>query len=783
MTFPKHIKCVPGDRKAVAPYNFVELPEKVVAIDPGSLPGGDRYHPGHQTGIIKCTLTTESPLYTRCGWTPDDFAKDGDTPFHELPSEIKQKQANFFLDPITQKPVIPGSSIRGMLRTLVEIISFSKINQVSDVQKFFFRAVAAEREDPLEDPYKKTLKKVQAGYLVKKGDEWFIRPAKKVDDLSFIWVKDKLVKDEIDDFIPLNSEDYYPQYKINISFEDTFTKNGRRFARKISAQPSEYKYVGVLVTSGNMAETGEASQTNRKNHCLVQEPDSESQLLKISDESIRDYCSALTTFQKKSPHFTEQEGFLKKGRCVFYCVPQRIDQCVTLFGQSPYFRIPYLPKGNSKAATARDFIPPQLKDSEGEQIVVDVAEAIFGFLGRGRQAKNNQRSRIGRIFISSGVLQTEQEEKIQQSLNQEPKEILLSSPKPTTFQHYLVQTEAQRKELKHYASSPLKDDGSGETAIRGHKLYWHKPYAESDLSATSDTQTSLIKPLDLGLKFSFDIRFENLSSAELGALLWILSLSNDKSEQLQTGKIDEKYWLSLGMGKPLGMGAVIIDYELHLSNRPQRYQNLFESFDWEKSERIVTIQEQQSFVSDFESFVLRSHSGISENDHPQGKTATKLREVPRIEMLLAMLRCDLPNERVDHMDLDGFKERKVLPNPLDIRDIPDQRRLSRGNNSPSERSGRSHYPTVSPPAVQFIRPEASPFSEGQQIEAKVVDIQVQEGKKKKTTITYEIDGSDCFAREEVYKKEVILTTGDTVKVIIDKVQGESIRKVKHLQRD
>ena len=101
--------------------------------------------------------------------------------------------------------------------------------------------------------------------------------------------------------------------------------------------------MGVLVTSGNMAETGEASKTKRKNHCLVQEPDLESQLLKINDESICDYCSALTTFQKKSPNFKEQEGFLKKGWCVFYCVPQGTDQCVTLFGQSPNFRIPYLP--------------------------------------------------------------------------------------------------------------------------------------------------------------------------------------------------------------------------------------------------------------------------------------------------------------------------------------------------------------------------------------------------------------------------------------------------------
>ncbi len=90
---------------------------------------------------------------------------------------------------------------------------------------------------------------------------------------------------------------------------------------------------------------------------------------------------------------------------------------------------------------------------------------------------------------------------------------------------------------------------------------------------------------------------------------------------------------------------------------------------------------------------------------------------------------------------------------------------------------------MSSPVVQSTRQESSTFSEGQQIDAKVVDIQVQEGNKRKTTITYEIDGSDCAAREEIYKKEVTLTIDAIVKVIIDKVQGKSIRKVRHIQRD
>ncbi|MFN9861284.1 MAG: hypothetical protein ACK556_24915, partial [Pseudanabaena sp.] len=95
--FPKHINHVPDKieentrngiktikRKAKAPYNFVELPDKIVEAEP--LPDADRYqdHKEDQsqpnkikryTGRIKCNLSPESQIYIRCGWNPEDFAK------------------------------------------------------------------------------------------------------------------------------------------------------------------------------------------------------------------------------------------------------------------------------------------------------------------------------------------------------------------------------------------------------------------------------------------------------------------------------------------------------------------------------------------------------------------------------------------------------------------------------------------------------------------------------------------------------------------------------------
>lgn len=75
-----------------------------------------------------------------------------------------------------------------MLRTLVEIVSFSKIDRVAGQQHFFFRAVAAEADDPLKEEYQKYIKpkNIRAGYLLEKQNSWFIRPAKPIEKDFFV---------------------------------------------------------------------------------------------------------------------------------------------------------------------------------------------------------------------------------------------------------------------------------------------------------------------------------------------------------------------------------------------------------------------------------------------------------------------------------------------------------------------------------------------------------------------------------------------------------------------
>lgn len=679
---PKHISIIPetdtvirkdvGEveipRRAVAPYNFIELPDKIVEADAnGKLALHNCYDSNLKTGRIECTLTTSSPLYIRAGLDPETY------------QQVEKSTASahfFYTNPDTKDPVLPASSLRGMFRTLVEISSFSKISKVSDYQKFSFRAVAAFSDDPLSDLYKNKLKNVKAGYLKEENGNWSIRPAKLIEGQPFAKIKDEEVT--IANFVHMNEAGYKPQYISNVSF--SLSEKSKRRADKLSQDPQEFVCVGVLVTSGNMIETeGGNGTTKRKNHYLINQPDTSASILNISAKAISDYCQSLTPFQKygsptekenePSP-FNKELGVLKNGRCIFYCEPTENAEEVILFGQSPNFRITYSWNKSGKATTATDFIPSSLKDSE----VIDIAESIFGYVQDKKQAEIKGQARASKISFLDGICQ----EKTSFSLfmtgedGRIPK--ILASPKPTTFQHYLVQTSAEKESLNHYASEP-----QSKTVIRGHKLYWHQGKSPdiwhptpSDVSE-KQKQITHIRPIKPDKKFKFEIKFENLSSIELGVLLWILEIASN-----------EKYRLSLGMGKPLGMGAVKIESKVFIGKRSTRYQSLFDkSNEWSTgNEKALSKPECKQHIQKFEQHIFKE---LKENGRAD---ISRLR---RIQMLLKMLEWketlsedeksqrrymeierDIEKEHIGSAVESGdekineYRERPILPDPLRV---------------------------------------------------------------------------------------------------------------------
>lgn len=660
---------------ARAPYNFVPLPETIVlARDPLDQ---DIYHdssPG-LTGWIECELETCSPTYVRGMFTVAEYEVQGNKGPEELTAEEKERRAPFFSiggGEIEGRllPVIPGGSLRGMIRSLVEIAGYGKMRWVAKEPTFTFRAVAAASDDPLRNPYQDALgrygSRVEAGYLEKRGDDWYIIPAFKPEDKgwpernTYLKVKERHIPPKaIPGFKRLNSQDYRPQWhKVSFEVDIRPGTRGRYVAiTDIAGEQSRLSYKGVLVCSGNMLETTpEGRESPRKNHALILEPNTRARKLKISQQAVQDYLAGMTRYQAEAlaDWGGVRGGCLKDGAPVFYVAEGGE---VIYFGHSPNFRIPARLFGESRAATPLDFVPPALRNDSQDEVNSrpDLAEAIFGWVEEPVTSPKGQCA--GRVFFGDARYVSAAD-----GVWYQPEPITphtLSGPKPTTFQHYLVQDRRaghnpdDKRSLAHYGTSP------DETQIRGHKLYWHQG-DNPDIEATAkerqhEKQLTRIVPLKPGVHFSSRIYFENLRSEELGALWWALTLPGAKGKT---------YRHKLGMGKPLGMGAVAITPKLVLTDRPTRYAGLFNGDTWNEA---ATEAEASLYQGAFEHYVLQEQ-GIA----PDKK---RLADVERIQMLLAMLEWREGDpawlEATRYMEiergpgeLNEYKERPVLPDPL-----------------------------------------------------------------------------------------------------------------------
>lgn len=636
MAFPQQPHNIEPDRRALAPYNFVPLPERVVTLPMKDLPdqgihGKYRDKDGEKdrlSGYLDCELTTASPLYVRAGITPQYFRLGKDA----------KDQPEFFYMRNADEPVIPGSSLRGMLRSLVEIASFSKVSSVSNKLVFDKRPVYRAVGDITShgESYRKTLMRdegekhytplMHGGYMVRtKTNDWKIQPAKNIGGTTFARIRiDERLFEQLrkvqgcqtafEIFIETSAYDYV---EVKGGFLHTKT------ARVLRADPSPAKGLrfATLARSGWMF--------SKKTEAVVYEPDDKAPLLDLNDEQIDAYREQLSKEAKK---LLGENGVLVHGHPVFYVLDEKGK--VFFFGHCRMLRLPY-------PRSPFDCVPESLRRNEE----LDLAEAIFGYT---KHFENGQtHAYAGRVSVSDATLLPEQTG-LWLAPNRTVTPKILSGPKPTTFQHYLVQTRPNKFQIGRTRDGRPKYEirlfdyasrSPDETVIRGHKLYWHKnnvalrDFQETEqIKSDGDSQHTKMQPLRPGVKFRFKVRFENLSEAELGALLWVLQIAND-----------QRYRLKLGMGKPLGLGAVKVNAALHLIDRRDRYAKLFGSDKWHEGASEDETQRRDA-VAAFQRFVLEA---LNE------KAARQIEELDRIKALLHMLSWPGPNpELTRYMEIE-----------------------------------------------------------------------------------------------------------------------------------
>jgi CRISPR-associated protein (TIGR03986 family) len=662
-----------------APYNFIPLNEKVVPAE--EIPEFDRYYTENRfTGYIDIEIKALTPLYIRDALTEKEYEEKLE----------KEKRDETYINPDFFSPGglprIPGSSLRGMIRTLVEIMSFGKFTFFEKNRKYHFRSFADKSLDLREQYAKRMLggdnntgyfQKVNAGYLIKKGHDFYIIPAKILSNTQFFRVeeKDALTAKVINESMKildyytcpdkkhekrytkpgtcnLCKKDLIPIYKPNPNYKVGFKWVKFKFEppkKHIHSVPLYYAkvteiwdrndnkapsdaYDGALILSNWMR--GPRGSEGKHLHWVIGPEDNSKELL-VPREVIEDY--------KNDRNRDEDTDLLKyfkdNPKAKIPCFYVEKHGKVLSFGHTGLFRLAYL-------KSLKEFVPSDLLNPE----TTDIAEAIFGTVYTDED-ENYKKVIASRVFFEDAYL-------IQGELNKEPKiPKILSNPKPTTFQHYLEQDEKNINitydnygNIRHIRGLKTYNDS---TLLRGYKLYWHK--SDENWIETNEenikkhfTQYTKIIPVKAGAVFKGRIRFENLSKVELGALLFALGLLDGLAHKL-------------GMGKPLGLGSVKITPKLYLSDRMKRYTDLFAEWDGlnDETNKIT------DFKNAFEKYVLdklRNSGAIQENTN-------SLWNIERMQQLKAMLDFDnKPNDdETDYLPLDEFKERKVLPKPNEIK--------------------------------------------------------------------------------------------------------------------
>lgn len=517
-------------KPVAVPYNFVSLPKQVIAAEfwnsDSSKDVTDLYKQhvltnGKNSGYIDIDILTQTPLFIG----GNVVTKNG------------EEYQEFFGG--NDNPIIPGSSIKSMIKQVLKIVTasgFKAYNSESGVGDFEDRRLFYREVGNIKSDYQS--KMIESCRV---NGKWTSKTKAKA---GFIM---KTVNHEFyvvnSDFKPLEYEKYpYLKHKndnASIDWEDSYVD--------IHTGAMEKKNSFVRIFKPRDFANGRIS---------------------ISEEVINNYnfdtdrnTINLLEIDNDKVDKNGKSGSVAKSYTgcsdITYVVPcfYKIENGkVQHFGHGRFYRIPY-------DKSIGNHLPAAL---ELQKDVVDLTESILG----------RSRDWAGRVSFSEAHLCNEP--KWCECSKPQP----LMGPKPTSYQFYLNQTS------KADTSENWNND---KATIRGYKLYWHQSTKKANSWKNpsvkeGDTLSKYIQPIDSGMTFKSRIYFDNLSDIELGALLLTLNLDRLYTEADKNKSISYK----LGKGKSIGLGSIELNSSLHILDRAKRYHTLFDNDMWQLGESDIS---------------------------------------------------------------------------------------------------------------------------------------------------------------------------------------------------
>jgi len=421
---------------------------------------------------------------------------------------------------VMDKYAIPGSSLRGMLRNVLEIATFGKFGRaVND------RAMSIRDLTPSSDVYRQQINDhtVHAGWLkLASGNGTQLAAIEPTEKLRMDVVEAKEWADETKS----EGKDSYEMYTEEID-PDT---------RKLTDW--------VVVRTGSVPKKREDFLFRH----LPSKP-----ALPISRDLFQQFAAA----HQNNPLWANkqgQPGDLQKRLMggmripVFFIYDPKNKTRIQAFGLAYMFRVPYrhsLHDAIGFSGTAHH-----------DQSRLDFCEALLGLIHDGEENHPaSLRSRVG-----FGLALATQAKPHPDKLGID---VVLNEPKPSFYPAYISPDKngnaktlmSERPQLAGWKRYPVR----GQAAPQNTNV--------SIKGKTNDNIGSKLFPLQTGATFEGDITLHNIHPEELGGLLWALTWGQQPHLRH-----------SLGMGRPFGLGSIQIEVtQLDLRHNADASQDMHHS--------------------------------------------------------------------------------------------------------------------------------------------------------------------------------------------------------------
>lgn len=490
------------------PYRFVPLSPLVLLPDWAPRVSHDHPFADGVCGELRLTLRCHTPLCVGGSQTKSADDKPGEVLFYRAPDH---------------QLAIPGTSLKGMLRNVLEIVSFARFKQVED-QRLGVRDISQSKNF-----YTEAITRVPAktGWLRFADGQWSIVPceySRLHQQLLIDWLKvgagrwkaTKTAKERYD-LIGL-----LPPVKFNTEPHKT--------KKRIAIPDAAGRFDGVIVVTGQPGKPFDADKHSKKYEFVFHDPEPgrpSPAALPVDDRVMRGFQhihDASVEWRFWRSKLTT--GELKRGIPVFFHTDD--ERKVRSLGLAFMYKLPY-------AYTLHEAIAHTHEAHLGGG-APDLPDLLFGRIDeqekdgqRGRGGARGADSLRGRVAFGLGRLQED-------ATTQWQGPTVLSSPKPTFYPAYIRQDNDR-------AFHQLMESKS---QLSGWKRYPVHPAAVAPPPPKSGAKSQIkLETVPPGAAFQFTLRVHNLRRVELGALLWALDFGG--RPELRHG---------LGLGKPFGLGQV-----------------------------------------------------------------------------------------------------------------------------------------------------------------------------------------------------------------------------------